>query len=149
MADYSDSARILIVDDEPASVRRLARMLGAAGYRCLHSATDPREALALYRAMQPDLVLVDLGAPHAEGIAVLEQLAAEVAPGDYVPMLVLTADVTFETKWRALSAGASDFLARPFEQIDVVVRASNLLRTRRLHRALHGTDGVLDPRESP
>ncbi len=142
MADYTDPARILIVDDEPANVRQLERMLGAAGYRCLQSTTDAREALARYRAMQPDLVLLDLTMPHLDGIAVLEQLTAEVAAGDYVPMVILTAGVTFDAKWRALSAGASDFVAKPFEQIELVLRVSNLLRTRRLHRALHGA-GVL------
>jgi CheY-like chemotaxis protein len=145
MADYIDPARILIVDDEPASVRQLERLLEAAGYRCLERATAS-EALARFRTVQPDLVLLDLTKAHLDGIALLEQLKAEVAAGDYVPVLVFAPNVTFETKRRALSAGANDFLSTPFEQVEVVLRTSNLLKIRRLHRALddhrrllHGT----------
>jgi CheY-like chemotaxis protein len=135
MADYIDPARILIVDDEPASARQLERLLEAAGYRCLERATA-REALARFRTVQPDLVLLDLTMAHLDGIALLEQLKAEVAAGDYVPVLVFAANATFEVKRRALSAGANDFLTTPFEQVEVVLRTGNLLKIRRLHRTL-------------
>ena len=130
------TARILIVDDEPANVRLLERVLQTAGYRAVESTTDPREALARYRALQPDLVLLDLMMPHIDGITLLGQLKAELRAGDYRPVLILTADVTPEARRRALAAGATDFLTKPFEQIEVLLRIRNMLLARRLYAAL-------------
>src|SRR6266536_72484 len=69
--DALTTAKILVVDDEPANVRLLERLLATAGYRHVEGITDAREALGRYRAMQPDLVLLDLMMPHLDGIAVL------------------------------------------------------------------------------
>jgi PleD family two-component response regulator len=74
--------------------------------------------------------------PDIDGITVLTQLRAEVMRGDYVPVVAIIEDATFAVKQRALSAGVNDFLTKPFEQLDVVLRVSNLLKTRRLYRAL-------------
>jgi CheY-like chemotaxis protein len=137
LADHVETARILIVDDNRAHVRFVEQLLGAAGYQFVQSTTDAREALVRYRSMQPDLVLLDLKMPYLDGVAVLEQLKAEVAMGDYVPMVILTTDATIEDKRRALSAGANDFLPTPVDQIDLVLRISNLLTIRRLYRAFH------------
>ena len=138
------NARILIVDDEPMNVRLLERLLVASGYEEIATTTDSREALARYRAHQPDLVLLDLMMPHLDGIAVLEQLKAEIRAGDYVPVLVLTADATLDAKRRALAAGARDFVTKPFEQTEVVLRIANLLETRRLHRAVEDQNRSLE-----
>jgi signal transduction histidine kinase len=135
-ADDPRSAKVLIVDDEPTNVRLLERVLATAGYAQVHSTTDAREALDRYRSVQPDLVLLDLMMPHLDGIAVLGQLQAEIAAADYVPVVVLTADVTPEARRRALAAGASDFLTKPFEQTEVLLRIRNMLHTRHLYRAL-------------
>jgi two-component system NtrC family sensor kinase len=138
------TAKILIVDDEPANVRLLERLLGAAGYHDLESTTDPREVLRLHRAFGPDLILLDLMMPHLDGVAVLEQLKVEIPSGVFLPVLVLTADVTLEAKRRALTAGAHDFLTKPFEQMEVVLRIGNLLATRRLYLALEAQNRSLD-----
>src|SRR5207247_1930979 len=138
------SARILIVDDEPANVRLLERLLGAAGYRELASTTDPRRALDLYREFQPDLILLDLMMPHLDGLALLELFKTEI-PGDaYVPILVLTADALLETRRKALDAGARDFLTKPFEQFEALLRIRNLLDTRRLYRQLEAQNRSLE-----
>ena len=134
--DHEDAARLLIIDDEPADVRQLERLLQAAGYRCIHGTIDAREAVVHYRGMRPDLVLLDLTMPDIDGTTVLAQLKAEVMRGDYVPVVAIVENATFEVKQRALSAGVNDFLTKPFEQLDVVLRVSNLLKTRRLYRAL-------------
>jgi two-component system NtrC family sensor kinase len=136
MSDTLRHARILIVDDEPANVLLLRRMLEDAGYEALTTTTDSRGALDLYRSLRPDLVLLDLLMPHLDGIAVLEQFRAETPPTGYVPVLVLTADATLEARRRALAAGARDFLTKPFEQFEALLRIHNLLETRRLHVAL-------------
>ena len=130
------TARILIVDDQPMNVRLLQRVLGVAGFRELTSTTDSREVVSLYRSVQPDLILLDLLMPHLDGVAVLEQLRAEIPAEAFVPVLMLTADVTIDAKRRALSAGAHDFLTKPFEHFEVLLRIQNLLNTRRLHLIL-------------
>jgi signal transduction histidine kinase len=128
--------RILVVDDEAANVLLMQRILEDAGYTAITTTTDSREVLDLYRRLTPDLVLLDLMMPHLDGLAVLGQLQAEIPPNVYVPILVLTADVTLDAKRRALGAGARDFLTKPFEQFEVLLRIRNLLDMRFLYRAL-------------
>src|SRR5919108_2555551 len=130
------ASRILIVDDEAANVLLLQRLLEAEGYRAITTTTDPRRVLDLYRSAQPDLILLDLMMPHMDGVAVLQQLHGEIPAGAYVPVLVLTADATLEARRRALAAGAHDFLTKPFEQFEALLRIRNLLDTRRLYVAL-------------
>jgi signal transduction histidine kinase len=124
-------ARILVVDDEPANVRLLERMLAETGYRQVKSTTDSRQVLALYGEFQPDLILLDLMMPHLDGIAVIRELRI---PDDvFLPILVLTADATSDAKKRALEAGAKDFLTKPFDRLEVLLRIRNLLDTRSLY----------------
>ena len=130
------SAKILIADDEPANVRLLERLLQGAGYTRLEKTTDSRQVLTLFQTFHPDLILLDLLMPHLDGVAVLEQLRSVIPSGEFVPVLVLTADATLEAKRRALAAGANDFLTKPFERFEVVLRIRNLLDTRRLYLEL-------------
>src|SRR5215208_3827983 len=110
-------ARILVVDDEEMNVELLRQMLARAGYEDVTGTTDPRRALPLFRERGPDLILLDLLMPHLDGFAVMERVRAEVAADAYLPILVLTAAVTTETKRRALAAGATDFLTKPFDHV--------------------------------
>jgi two-component system NtrC family sensor kinase len=129
-------ARILVVDDEEANVLLVQRVLEDAGYTAITTTTDSREVLDLYRRLTPDLILLDLMMPHLDGLAVLGQLQAEIPSNVYVPVLVLTADATLDAKRRALEAGARDFLTKPFEQFEVLLRIRNLLDMRFLYLAL-------------
>ena len=138
------SAKILIVDDQELNVQLLRRILEEAGYSNLVSATDSRHALPLFSATQPDLVLLDLAMPHLDGFAVMEQLAPRLAEGVYLPILVLTADISQDAKRRALAAGARDFLAKPFDHVEVLLRIKNLLQTRQLHLQLQGQNQILE-----
>ncbi|PYM83612.1 MAG: hypothetical protein DME09_10370 [Candidatus Rokuibacteriota bacterium] len=131
-----EASSILVIDDEPANTVLLDGLLREAGYSRLQTTTDPRQAMELYQTARPDLILLDLLMPHLDGIQVMEQLRPYVLQDDYVPVLVLTADATPESKRRALAAGASDFLTKPFDYMELVLRVRNLLRTRSLHRAL-------------
>lgn len=136
--------KILIVDDEPVNVNVLERLLARSGYDQVKSTTDPREARPLFEAYGPDLVLLDLHMPHMDGFEVMDELA-EVIPSDrYVPILVLTGDRAPEVRRRALSAGAKDFLTKPFEPTEVVLRIKNLLETRFLHRQLEVENETLE-----
>jgi signal transduction histidine kinase len=139
-----EDARILIVDDEPANVLLMQRLLEAAGYRHLKTTTDSRQALGLYRELAPDLVVLDLMMPHLDGLTVLGLLKDEIPAGVYVPVLVLTADATLEAKRKALAAGASDFVTKPFERFEVLLRIRNLLDTRRAYLALEEQNRSLE-----
>jgi len=124
-------ARILVVDDERANVRLLERMLADTGYQQVRSTTESRQVLGLYSEFRPDLILLDLMMPHLDGIAVIQQL--EIPEDVFLPILVLTADATTEAKKRALEAGAKDFLTKPFDRLEVLLRIKNLLDTRILY----------------
>ncbi|MBI3693348.1 MAG: response regulator [Acidobacteria bacterium] len=140
------TARILMVDDQEANVLLLKRILKGAGYNNLASTQDPREAAKLYREYHPDLVLLDLHMPHLSGFTVMEQLGSSTAQDDYVPILVLTADILPEVKQKALSAGAKDFLTKPFDVTEVLLRIRNMLETRWLYRQLQGQNHTLEDR---
>src|SRR5512132_2878427 len=109
----SKHARILIVDDEPANVDLLRRMLERAGFVRLESTNDPREAAALYVKLRPDLILLDLHMPGMDGLEVMDQLN-QIAEASFLPILMLTGDMTPEARREALSRGAKDFVNKPF-----------------------------------
>jgi putative two-component system response regulator len=135
---------ILIVDDQDSNVRILERMLRRAGYEQVVGTTDPRLVPALFVEHRPDLVLLDLHMPHVDGFGVLEQLRPYLAGTAYHPILVLTADISPEAKQRALSMGAKDFLAKPFDALEVLLRIRNLLEARFLYLELQQQNDVLD-----
>ncbi|MFP5355026.1 MAG: ATP-binding protein [Gemmatimonadota bacterium] len=124
---------ILLVDDEEANLDLLEALLDSAGYTRLVRTGDAREVLSLVQAHAPDLILLDLNMPHQHGLEVLADLRAATPAGEYRPVLVLTADVTPETRDRALSRGARDFVTKPFDATEVLLRVENLLETRLLH----------------
>lgn len=124
--------KILVIDDEPVNVALLEGTLADNGYGRVRSVTDSRLAIETYKTFQPDLILLDLMMPHVDGFAVLDALRFE-ADETFLPVIVLTADVNEDTKLRALRSGATDFLLKPFDQIEVLLRIGNLLETRHLH----------------
>lgn len=123
-------ARILIVDDQKANILLLDRMLRNEGYAFVASTTDPAEVCRIHQLNQYDLILLDLAMPGMDGFAVMEGLKQIEADG-YLPVLVLTAEP--EHKLRALAAGARDFLAKPFDLAEVLMRVHNMLEVRLLH----------------
>jgi DNA-binding response OmpR family regulator len=127
--------RILVVDDEPANAVLLEAMLADGGYTRVKSVTDSRLAMETCLSFDPDLVLLDLMMPHVDGFTILESIRA-AAPEVFLPVIILTADSTESTKIRALRAGATDFLLKPFDYLEVLLRMNNLLETRRLHLQL-------------
>ena len=127
------SGRILVIDDEPANVHLLRQMLSKAGYEDVIATNDAVAAAELFRTHQPDLVLLDLHMPVFDGFEVMAQLHRATAPDDYRPVLVITADISDDTADRALAAGATDLVTKPFRMSEVLLRIRNLLETRRLH----------------
>jgi putative two-component system response regulator len=128
-----NSSTILVVDDEARNIHLLKRFLNEAGFANLHTTTDSRQALEIYKQLQPDLVLLDISMPFLDGFEVMKQFEEACGNEEYIPILVLTADVTPETRRRALSCGAKDFLTKPLDLSDVLLRVRNLLETRRLY----------------
>jgi CheY-like chemotaxis protein len=128
-----EKSKILIVDDNEANIDVLEGLLMLEGYENIKTTTDPRNVPELYSAFQPDLILLDLMMPYVSGFEVMEQLRNMVSKDTYLPILVLTADASDETKKRALSGGASDFLSKPFDLVEVGLRIKNLLFTSYLY----------------
>jgi cyclic di-GMP phosphodiesterase len=138
------TSRILIIDDQPSNVALLEGILEEEDFTSWRSVIDPRQALGAYIDFLPDLILLDLQMPYLDGFEVMKQLRACLAPNDFLPILVLTADVTPEAKRRALAGGALDFLTKPFDAMEVVLRIKNLLQTRSLHLQLQAQNQILD-----
>ena len=134
MLEASDilKAKILVVDDQPANVLLLERMLGGAGYVSVSSTLDPRAVCALHETHGYDLILLDLQMPGMDGFEVMEGLK-QIEKG-YLPVLVITAQPSH--KLRALQAGAKDFVSKPFDIAEVLTRVRNMLEVRLLHAEL-------------
>ena len=136
-------ARVLIVDDLASNVLLLERMLSGAGIGHITSLTDPRLVGEHCQAWGPDLILLDLHMPHMDGVTVLNMLQAILPEDSFVPTLVLTADATPAAKEQALIAGAKDFVTKPFERSEVLLRVRNLLETRALYVRLQQHRAIL------
>jgi putative two-component system response regulator len=133
-----NEARILIVDDRESDVRLLERILGRGGYTNITGMSDPRKFSAVFQETDPDIILLDLNMPHLDGFAVLNLLQGQIEEDAYLPVLILTSDDTIEAMWRTFSLGAKDFVAKPFNAQEVLLRVKNLLETRQLYLQLQG-----------
>jgi adenylate cyclase len=122
--------KILIVDDQKANVALLEQMLRGAGYASVASTMDPGRVCELHLVNRYDLILLDLQMPGMDGFQVMENLK-EIETGGYLPVLVITAQP--EHKLRALRAGARDFVSKPFDLAEVLIRVHNMLEVRLLH----------------
>jgi EAL domain-containing protein (putative c-di-GMP-specific phosphodiesterase class I)/CheY-like chemotaxis protein len=136
-------ARILVVDDEEQNLSLITAMLRAAGYHDVVTVPHSADAVASFRRHDPDLILLDLHMPPPDGFAVMRSVRRLADPEDYLPILVLSADPTQETRERALAGGASDFVAKPLQLAEVLLRIRNLLETRRLHQQLRSSHATM------
>jgi len=135
--------KILIVDDELVNVALLEEILVENEFTRFESVTDSKKALDVCKNFQPDLVLLDLMMPPPDGFTILERLRAETQE-TFLPIVILTADTTEESKRRALEAGATDFLLKPFDHVEVALRIRNLLNSRRVHLLLDNQRAALE-----
>jgi putative two-component system response regulator len=136
--------RILAVDDEESNLLLLRRILERDGYMFLTITTDPSQVPALFLEHQPDLVLLDLHMPGMDGFEVMARLGPLTGEENDVPFLVLTADATDETMRRALSMGARDFLTKPLDRIELLLRVRNLLHAKHLQDRLRVQNSNLE-----
>jgi putative two-component system response regulator len=133
--DVLAHSRVLVVDDELATVRFLTRLLNNTGAE-VSSTTDARQVSELVAAQEPDLIILDLHMPYMDGFEVMEALGPLRVPHRYLPVLVLTGDTASAVKQRALRVGARDFLSKPFDTVEAMLRIRNLLTTRHFYIAL-------------
>jgi adenylate cyclase len=122
--------KILIVDDQEANVLLLEQMLRGAGYDAVSSTMNSGKVCELHLINRYDLILLDLQMPGMDGFQVMENLK-EIETGGYLPVLVITAQPNH--KLQALKAGAKDFLSKPLDLAEVVLRVYNMLEVRLLH----------------
>jgi len=135
-------AKILIVDDQPANVTLIEKILGIDGYINVISTTDPTQVESIYMEQNSDLILLDLNMPVMDGYQVLSKIR-EVDP-DYPPIIVLTAQSDRESRIKALGLGARDFLAKPFDRLELMTRIRNMLEVRIMTTAMKNQNKVLD-----
>lgn len=138
-----EAASILIVDDEPANLKLLDKMLGSQGYANLVLVQDPRQVLEHYSKRRPDLILLDINMPHMDGFAVLAALR-DLNDPLMPPVVVLTAQNGRDILLRALNSGARDFIGKPFDRLELLARVRNLLDAHMAHRMVHEQKNVLD-----
>lgn len=139
------NSKILIVDDAEANLKLLEDLLAKEGFTQVVSTADSTRALDLFNAFEPDLVLLDLMMPELDGYALLEMLSRHIAKDEYLPVLVITADATIAAKRKALALGARDFLNKPFDTIEAMLRVWNLLETRVLYLRLKRLSEGIQP----
>ena len=118
------NARVLIVDDESSHVLLLERMLRDAGYTSVDSTMDPAEVCKLHRKNSYAAILLDLKMPGMDGFQVMDGLK-EVDTDGNLPVLVITAEPGH--KLRALRAGARDFVSKPLDMPEVMIRVHNMI----------------------
>ena len=135
------NAGILIVDDQEANVQLLEQMLRSAGYTRITSTRDPHAVCALHRDNHYDLILLDLRMPGMDGFQVMEGLK-EIETDGYLPVLAVTAEPAH--KLRALQSGAKDFVSKPFDLAEVLMRVHNMLEVRLLHEAARNYSKMLE-----
>jgi light-regulated signal transduction histidine kinase (bacteriophytochrome) len=138
------NARILIIDDNQANIDVLTGLLEVQGYENYTALTDPRLVAGMISSFNPDLVLLDLLMPFLSGYQVMDQIKSMIPADSYLPVLILTADITLEAKQRALAQGAKDFLSKPYDLIEVSLRIKNLLETKYLHQQLQKQNQILE-----
>lgn len=137
------SARIFIIDDEQANLKLLGKLLVGQGSRELVLIEDPREVLDRYREARPDLILLDINMPHLSGYQVMAQLKALNDPL-LPPIVILSAQNDHDNLMRALTSGARDFISKPFDRTELLMRVRNLLDAQLAHRMVHDQKAVLE-----
>ena len=135
MIDATDilAARILVVDDDPDAASTLAQVLTLHGYSGVATTTDPRAVHGLHRANDYDLILLDLQMPNMDGFAVMEGLR-EFERDGYLPVLAITGEPGH--RMPALKLGAKDFLRKPVDPEELLLRVRNMIEVRLLYKEL-------------
>lgn len=143
VGDVLAGATVVVIDDDEINVLLLEGVLRQAGVGTVRRVTDPAGAVQTCLELHPDLVVLDLHMPGVDGLAVLEALRLELPEDAFVPVVVVTGDGRSKARDEALAAGAKDFVTKPFDPTEVVLRARNLIETRALYDRIHRQSAAL------
>ena len=146
VANDLHTARILVVDDEEMNLRLLKRILDKNGYKEVTVLESAKDIEQVVDELDPHLMLLDLNMPPPDGFEVLRKLAGRISGPSLLPVLVLTGDGSNEAKRKALQLGARDFLAKPFDATEALLRIENLLETKFLYARLADQNANLEVR---
>ena len=136
--------KILIIDDELAIVGLLEGILKEEVYKNLSETNDSRVALKMFIDYKPDLILLDLHMPHQDGYGILRMLRKLVPANAFLPIIVITGDTAPESRRRALALGATDFIFKPFDLVEVTLRTQSALQVCFLFRRLQNEKAVFE-----
>jgi signal transduction histidine kinase len=136
--------RVLMVDDEVRSLCLLESVLDRLRFKHLRKLTDSTRILEEFEEFQPDLIITDIEMPELDGIQLVEQIRNYLPREAYLPILVLTGSHDPQLKRRALLAGATDILFKPFDSSEMQMRVRNLLQTRMQYLEIQGQNRVLE-----
>ena len=140
------AAKILAIDDNILNIQILKKILIQAGFINITTTTDSTQAITLYKEIQPDLIMLDLNMPKMDGFAVMLQLSI-LNPDDYLPILILTAEEN-SVRFKALQSGAKDFLHKPYEHLDVLLKSRNIIEVRLLYNQIKNHNTSLEQQVS-
>lgn len=143
MFDLKLDSKIMAIDDEPANLRVIARMLKNAGYSNICLVQDSRLVIESYKDSEYDLILLDINMPHMNGFEVhekIKQLNDPLMP----PVIYLTASNDYNYRMKALSIGARDFIDKPFDVKELLMRVNNLLQAQLSVKMLHNQKLILE-----
>jgi putative two-component system response regulator len=145
ITDAEKECRLLVVDDDQPNLNLITRILKRAGFRNVQALAQASVVMDAMAAYEPDLVVLDLHLPGVDGVQLLEDIN-NFAGRTYLPVIVLTGDASMRARDAALAAGAKDFLTKPYEPSEVVLRVRNLIETRLLHVELRRQNSMLQER---
>jgi putative two-component system response regulator len=136
--------RLLAVDDNESNLELIEQLLEEAGYANVIGTQDAASVPSLCASWKPDLLLLDLHMPRLNGYELLGAIRGSLMEPESLPVLVLTADATIEARRSALALGARDFLNKPIDEVELLLRVNNLLQVRHLQRELRDRNDVLE-----
>ena len=139
-----DTPRILAADDDAGALRVLDRILARAGFADVRTTLDGTQVPEMFVEFAPDLVVLDLHMGQVEGTDVIRRLRPLIPEGTYLPILIVSGDLTREARVAALAEGAVDFISKPYAVDEVLLRVRNHLHTRSLHLAVAGQNRELE-----
>lgn len=141
--ELRSSDKIMVIDDEPANLKLVKKILNIHGYTEIILISDSREVMEVYQTSQPDLILLDINMPYLDGYQVMDLLHALNVPL-LPPIIILTAQHSNKYLLRALASGARDFITKPFDQNELLMRVRNLLDAHLAHRFLYDQKNLLE-----
>jgi putative two-component system response regulator len=135
--------KILIIDDQKLHALFLKKILADEGFQNIEVVVDSVKALPVFREFSPELVILDMIMPQLDGFQVMNQLN-EFRRDHYLPILALSSDKSSDLRLRALQSGATDFLNKPYENLEMMFKIRNMIEMRALHMEVQNQNKILE-----